>query len=126
MAALDYLKARGLSARQAGNKLSVSPRSALTQESRHFIKLHRMELLAELAANDGEEQRTHWLVYRQGKQICVIAGGPMNKAEALHACKAHWPDAEVRSQVSVEAYSEESPQSERGSLPVVREVGGVT
>ncbi len=96
MAALDYLKQRGLSARQNGNKLAVSPREKLTSDDRQYIQLHRMELLAELAANDEVEQRTHWQIYLEGKPVCVIAGGPMTQERALDAARFHWPDAEVQ------------------------------
>jgi hypothetical protein len=96
MAALDYLKQRGLSARQIGNKLSVFPKDKITSNDRQYIQLHRMELLAELAANDGIEQRGHWQVYLNGKYICSIAGGPMTQQQALNAARFRWPDAEVQ------------------------------
>ena len=96
MPAIDYLKARNLQAKQVGNKLIVFPKDQLTNEDRQHIKMHRMELLAELAANDGVEQRTHWQIYLEGKPVCVIAGGPMTQERALDAARFHWPDAVVQ------------------------------
>ena len=54
MGAIDYLHNRGFSAKVIGKRLIVSPSSRLTQEERRYIKLHRLELMVEVVANDGE------------------------------------------------------------------------
>lgn len=77
MGALDYLRSRGLTAARAGQKLRVFPSTRITPADVEYIKLHRMELIAELAANDGEERRAHWRVCLRGELLCVIAGGPI-------------------------------------------------
>lgn len=96
MAAIDYLRARGFSARAKGNRLSVSPASRITAEVRQFIKLHRLDLLAEVAANDGQERRSNWRVILGGRVICTMIGEPMTYAEALDAAGWRWPEAEVK------------------------------
>lgn len=97
MAAIDYLTAHGFSARVSGKRLVVSPASRLTDDVRKYIKAHRLELIAELAANDGQERRSNWQVTRAGKALCTMIGEPMTYAEALESARWHWPDAEVRS-----------------------------
>lgn len=96
MAAIDYLTAHGISARVSGKKLVVSPASRLTEDVRKYIKTHRLELLAELAANDGQERRSNWKVIRGGKTLCVMIGEPMTRSEALDAARWRWPDADVQ------------------------------
>lgn len=93
MAALDYLKARGLTARKSGNRVSVTPRNRITEIDRQWIRLHRMELLAELAANDGHERRTHWTITAQGRRFTMV--GICTYEEALDHARGIWPDAEV-------------------------------
>ncbi|MDT4834187.1 hypothetical protein FQZ97_678210 [compost metagenome] len=95
MAAIDYLTEHGFSARVSGKRLVVSPASKLTDDVRRYIKSHRLELLAELAANDGQERRSNWKVLRDGKSIATMIGEPMTRAEALEAARWRWPDAEV-------------------------------
>lgn len=95
MAAIDYLTARGFSARVAGKRLVVSPASRLSDDVRKYIKAHRLELLAELAANDGQERRSNWRITRAGKTLCTMIGEPMTYPEALEAARWRWPDVEV-------------------------------
>ncbi|MGQ7956386.1 hypothetical protein ACUTAF_01470 [Pseudomonas sp. SP16.1] len=95
MAAIDYLTARGFSARVAGKRLVVSPASRLSDDVRKYIKAHRLELLAELAANDGQERRSNWCITRDGKTLCTMIGEPMTYSEALEAARWRWPDVEV-------------------------------
>lgn len=95
MAAIDYLTTRGFSARVAGKRLVVSPASRLSDDVRKYIKAHRLELLAELAANDGQERRSNWRITRAGKPLCTLFGEPMTYPEALEAARWRWPDVEV-------------------------------
>ncbi|XEG72294.1 hypothetical protein QA447_30520 [Pseudomonas sp. abacavir_1] len=94
-AAIDFLTARGFSARVSGKRLVVSPASRLTDDVRKYVKAHRLELLAELAANDGQERRCHWQITQGGKPLCTMIGEPMTHAEALEAARWRWPGAEV-------------------------------
>ncbi len=96
MAALDYLTEHGFSARVSGKRLVVSPASRLTSDVRRYIKAHRLELIAELAANDGQERRSNWRISRGGKVICTMIGEPITYAEALEAARWRWADAEVQ------------------------------
>lgn len=95
-AAIDFLHDHGLSAKVNGKRLVVSPASRLTPDVRQYIKAHRLELLAELAANDGQERRSHWQITLGGKPLCIMIGEPMTEAEALEAANWRWPGAEVR------------------------------
>ena len=93
--AIDYLAQYGLSARQKGNRVVISPRSLVTDDLQKYIRAHRIELLAELAANDGVERRCHWQVIRAGKIICTMVGTPVTRNEALAEVRWRWPDAEI-------------------------------
>ena len=95
MTALDYLTTHGFSARVSGKRLVVSPASRLTDDVRKYIKTHRLELLAELAANDGQERRSNWRLTRGGLPLCVMIGEPMTRTEALEAARWRWPDADL-------------------------------
>lgn len=95
MAAIDYLKKFGLSAKVRGNRLIVSPSSKLTTDVRRYIKSHRLELMAEAAANDGVSRSSHWLVTADGYSPFTMTGPPITKAEALDEAKARWPSATV-------------------------------
>ncbi|MCY1461191.1 hypothetical protein D9M71_788200 [compost metagenome] len=94
-AAIDFLHEHGLTAKVNGKRLVVSPASKLTDDVRRYIKSHRLELLAELAANDGQERRSNWKVIRGGKTLCVMIGEPMTRAEALNEARWRWPGVEV-------------------------------
>lgn len=94
-AAIDYLQRHGLTAKVNGQRLVVSPASKLTPDVRKYIKAHRLELLAELAANDGQERRSNWRITRDGKTLCTLFGEPMTYPEALEAARWRWPDVEV-------------------------------
>ncbi|EJN17929.1 hypothetical protein PMI36_05346 [Pseudomonas sp. GM79] len=95
MGVIDYLHDRGFSAQVVGNRLSVSPSSRLTQEERRYIKLHRLELMVEVVANDGEARRSHWIVHVTGYSPFTMIGEPMTHAEALVEARARWPNAKV-------------------------------
>jgi len=95
MAAIDYLREHGLAARIRGERIIVSPRSSVTDAIRHFIKLHRLELLAELAANDGEARRTSWDVVIPGCGKYRMVGEPCTQAEALAYARGIWPAADI-------------------------------
>ncbi|WP_160285933.1 hypothetical protein [Pseudomonas knackmussii] len=94
-AAIDFLRERGLTAQAKGKRIVVSPASRLTNDVRLYVKAHRLELLAELAANDGLERRSNWQITLGGKPICTMVGEPMTFPEALEAARYRWPDAEV-------------------------------
>ncbi|CEG51842.1 conserved hypothetical protein [Stutzerimonas xanthomarina] len=95
MAAIDYLRQRGFDAKVRGNRLIVSPSSKLTPNIRQYIKLHRLELLAEVAANDGETRRGHWTVIVEGYRPFTMIGEPVTYAEAIANARRIWPDAEI-------------------------------
>lgn len=94
-AAIDFLRKRGLMAQAKGKRIVVSPASKLSPDVRLYVKAHRLELLAELAANDGLERRSHWQITLGGKTICTMVGEPMTHAEALEAARWRWPDADI-------------------------------
>lgn len=94
MGAIDYLREHGFDAKVKGNRLVVSPSSKLTQDVRQFIKLHRLELIAEVSANDGATRRSNWQIKFQGKLITMI-GDPMTYEEALAAARWRWADANI-------------------------------
>ncbi|WP_374441432.1 hypothetical protein [Pseudomonas panipatensis] len=94
-AAIDFLRERGLTAQAKGKRIVVSPASRLTNDVRLYVKAHRLELLAELAANDGLERRSHWQIVLGGKPICTMVGEPMTFPEAREAARYRWPEAEV-------------------------------
>lgn len=71
------------------------PASKLTDDVRKYVKAHRLELLAELAANDGIERRAHWRVCLPDCRPFVMVGEPCTHAEALAHAQGIWPDAEV-------------------------------
>lgn len=60
---------------------------------RLYVKVHRLELLAEIAANDGIERRSNWRVIRNGQIISTLIGEPMTQEETLQAVHFRWPDA---------------------------------
>lgn len=95
MAAIDYLTRNGLRAERRGSRVHVSPKARITDDVRKYVRAHRLELLAELAANDGIARKMHWQVSRGGKPICTMIGEPMTEQEALAAAQWRWPDAEV-------------------------------
>jgi hypothetical protein len=59
MGAIDYLREHVLDAKVKGNRLIVSPATKLTTDVRSYIKLHRLELMAEAAANDPDGEPQH-------------------------------------------------------------------
>lgn len=95
MAAIDYLTEKGFSAKVSGKRLIVSPASRLTDDVRKYIKAHRLELIAELAANDGQERRGHWRVKLPGLPPFVMISEPITHAEALADVRSRWPDAHL-------------------------------
>lgn len=96
MAAIDYLTSHGFSAKVKGQRLVVSPASTLTADIRKFVKAHRLELIAEVAANDGHARRQHWSVMAAGKTFTMISEEPITEQEALADVRGRWPDATVK------------------------------
>lgn len=96
MGAVDYLAQHGLSARKKGNRVVVSPRALVTDDLQKYIRAHRVELLAELAANDGIERRCAWSVLLPGRPpFPMINTEPLTRAEALADVRGRWPDADL-------------------------------
>lgn len=95
MAAIDYLKQQGFSAKVKGQRLIVSPASKLTGDIRKYVKAHRLELIAEVAANDGEARRSHWTIEAGGKRFTMIIE-PTTHKQALAEVQTLWPDATVK------------------------------
>jgi hypothetical protein len=95
MGAIDYLREHGFDAKVKGNRLVVSPSSKLTPDVRQYIKLHRLDLMAEVAANDGVSRSSHWSVAVPGYPPFTMTGPPISKAEALADAQARWPAATV-------------------------------
>jgi hypothetical protein len=93
--AIDYLAQFGLSARKKGNRVVVSPRSLVTDALQKYIRAHRLELLAELAANDGIARKTHWQVTLPGIRSFTMVGEPCTHQEARIIVHTIWPEAEV-------------------------------
>lgn len=96
MAAVDYLKEKGFTATKSGMRIRVTPASKLTPDVRHYVKLHRLELLAELAANDGIERRCYWQVMRDERPLCTMVGEPITRTEAMAIVQWRWPDATIQ------------------------------
>ena len=94
-AATDYLYRKGFAAQVSKGKVIVSPASKLTPDVIAFIKAHRKELLAELAANDGETRRAAWDVLIPGYGKRRMIGEPCTHAEATAHARGIWPEAEV-------------------------------
>lgn len=95
MTSADYLKERGFKVSLVENRIRVSPGSMISETDRKYIMLHRLELIAELAANDGIERRLSWRVTLHGKPIATIVGNPMTKQEALKSIRFRWNEADV-------------------------------
>ncbi len=95
MAAIDFLRDQGFTVRRVGMRVVVGPKGRITDDVRKYVKAHRLELLAELAANDGQERRCHWQITQGGKPLCTMIGEPMTHSEALEAARWRWPGAEV-------------------------------
>lgn len=96
MAAIDYLKEHGLSAKVTGKRLIVSPASQLTPDVRKYIKAHRLELIAEVAANDGLSRQCAWTVLLSERQpFVMISPEPITHAEALADVRGRWPGADA-------------------------------
>lgn len=95
--AIDYLAQFGLSARKKGNRVIVSPRALVTDDLQKYIRAHRLELLAELAANDGIARKSHWQVRLSSGETFTMVGEPCTHEEAMAVVLAIWPHAEVSS-----------------------------
>ncbi len=97
-AAIDYLRQRGLIAKANGKRIIVSPASKMTTDVRQYVKANRLELLAELAANDGETRRLRWTVLlADGRQFPMNCTTPTTYTEALADVRGRgcWPGADL-------------------------------
>lgn len=63
-----------------GKRLIISPASRITNDVRLYVKV---QLLAEIAANDAVEHRSNWRVIRNDQTIAAMIGEPMTCEEAL-------------------------------------------
>ncbi len=95
-ASIDYLYENGLLAKVSGNRLVVSPASKITPIIRQYIKAHRLELIAEVSANDGLARSSHWRVVVPGYRPFTMISAPITRAEALAAAQSKWPKAEIQ------------------------------
>ena len=73
----------------------VSPRSLVTDDLQKYIRAHRLELLAELTANDGIVRKTHWQVTLPGCRSFTMVGYPRTHEEARNVVHSIWPKATV-------------------------------
>lgn len=98
MAAIDYLKQQGLTAQRVGSRVRLKPKGLISKDVREYVQRqrHRLVLLAELAANDGETRKAGWKVFRNGKALCSMVGPPMTYAEALATVRWRWSDVEIK------------------------------
>lgn len=94
-AAIDFLHRHGLMATRRGNRVFVTPRASVTEDVRRYVRAHRLELLSELAANDGAERRRYWQVSVPGYRPFRVTGEPMTHAEALESARRIWPTAGI-------------------------------
>lgn len=95
--AIDYLAQFGLSARKKGSRVVVSPRALVTDDLQKYIRAHRLELLAELAANDGQARRCSWSVLLPGRQpFPMISPEPVTYDEAMADVRGRWPGAGLK------------------------------
>lgn len=72
MAALDYLRRAGLTVEAVDGKLRASPVELITPELRHYLRAHKVELLAELAAANDPQPPRAWLHLLALADGCVI------------------------------------------------------
>lgn len=93
--AISFLHSRGLTARANGLRIVVSPASEITAEDRLFVSVHRLEILAELAANDGIARRCHWRVSVPGYRTFTMCSEPLTYDEAVIRVQARWPDGAI-------------------------------
>lgn len=95
MAAVDYLREQGLSVRKRGMRVVIGPKALITSDIRDYVKAHRLSLLAELVANDGQERRCNWSVLLPGQRPFTMISEPITRDEALADVRCRWPDADV-------------------------------
>ncbi|MCU5785935.1 hypothetical protein [Alloalcanivorax marinus] len=95
MAAIDYLRDHGLSAYIRDDRVMVAPASRLTDDLRTWIREHKRDLLAELAANDCPA-RQWWLVRMPDGRFCrLLTPAGSTREQALDAATSRWPGAVV-------------------------------
>lgn len=87
MAAIDYLKQHGLAVEAAApDRLRVSPPDRITDPIRAWIKAHKQELLAELAANQPAAMPSAphiWLATIDGRPARIIDPDRTDHAEQM-------------------------------------------
>lgn len=77
---LDTLRASGLSVMADGNKLVVTPRSAITPELRQIIVAHKPVILEALVALDGTLPMSRFTVTVDTDTFTMLTRSPENAA----------------------------------------------
>lgn len=101
MNAIDYLKQHGLAAKLRGKRVHISPANRVTDDLRRYIKAHRMNLIAELTAADGQARHSGWAVLVEGYRPFTMISEPLSHPEALAAARHIWPNAEVEPRTEI-------------------------
>lgn len=84
---LEYLRSRGLNVEVDGDELRVSPKSAITDEARAFIRSHKAALLPLLAQITSSKSREE---LASNDELVAF-----QQAEVLECASAVWGDAEA-------------------------------
>lgn len=94
-AAIDYLRGKGLDAHLHGDLVMVTPASRLTVELRRWIREHKRDLFAELAANDCPTRRWWPLRLPDGSRPRLLTPAGGTRDQATDAAAFHWPGATI-------------------------------
>jgi hypothetical protein len=92
---LSMAAAEGVTLMLVGDRLTWRSDHQPPADLLNILKAHRLELIAELSANDRQERRRHWSISVPGCRPFTMIGEPMTRAEALVAARWRWPDARV-------------------------------
>ncbi|QJX01817.1 hypothetical protein HML84_04800 [Alcanivorax sp. IO_7] len=95
MAAIDHLRGHGLDAYVHGDQLMVTPASRLTDDLRRWIREHKNDLVAELAANDCPTRQWWPLRLPDGSRPRLVNPGGCTREQALDAATFRWPGATI-------------------------------
>lgn len=95
MAAIDYLRDHGLDAYIRDDRVMVTPASRLTDDLRGWIRAHKRDLVAELAANDCPARQWWPLRLPDGSRPRLVNPGGCTREQALDAATFRWPGATI-------------------------------